>query len=152
MEKYMFTEASFDFGNKPAADGYKKVTEDTLYTPERGYGLISKATGGDERSEGEKDVYRDFLFVDENTFRVDMENGEYAVRVATGDYDDEGDTVVRYEINGEKGGAWVSCNKIAEKIYTINVTDGKMEFKFFTSRRISTLKSMAFSLFMMNSP
>ena len=133
MEKYMFTEASFDFGKKPAVDGYTKVTENTLYTPERGYGLIKEAVA-EERQEGEKELNRDFLFVDENTFRVDMENGEYIVRVSTGDYDDEGDTVVRYEINGTQGGAWVKCNCVMEKIYTVNVTDGKMEFTFFSSR------------------
>ena len=133
MEKYMFTEASFDFGKKPAVDGYTKVTENTLYTPERGYGLIKEAVA-EERQEGEKELNRDFLFVDENTFRVDMENGEYVVRVSTGDYDDEGDTVVRYEINGTQGGAWVKCNCVMEKIYTVNVTDGKMEFTFFSSR------------------
>ncbi|MBQ3471043.1 MAG: hypothetical protein IJH17_01535, partial [Clostridia bacterium] len=133
MEKYMFTEASFDFGKKPAVDGYTKVTENTLYTPERGYGLIKEAVA-EERQEGEKELNRDLLFVDENTFRVDMENGEYIVRVSTGDYDDEGDTVVRYEINGTQGGAWVKCNCVMEKIYTVNVTDGKMEFTFFSSR------------------
>lgn len=133
MKKFMFTEASFDFGNKPAIDGYTKVTDKTLYTPDRGYGLVKETTAV-ERAVGEKEVNRDFLFMDENTFRVDMENGEYAVRVSTGDYDDEGDTVVRYDINDVNGGVWVTCNKVIERVFDINVTDGKMEFKFYASR------------------
>ncbi len=129
----MFTEASFDFGKKTAQNGYTKVTETTLYTPEKGYGL-TKTASALERPEGVKEVNRDFLFVDENTFRVDMENGTYIVRVSTGDYDDEGDTVVRYSINGDVKRVWVRCNVVAERVYTVEVTDGKMEFAFQSSR------------------
>ena len=36
-------EASFDFGKKPPVDGYTKVTEKTLYSKEKGFGLLKAA-------------------------------------------------------------------------------------------------------------
>ena len=35
-------EASFDFGKKPPVDGYTKVTEKSVYTKEKGFGLSAK--------------------------------------------------------------------------------------------------------------
>ena len=36
-------EASFDFGKKPPVDGYTKVTEKSVYTKEKGFGLSEVA-------------------------------------------------------------------------------------------------------------
>lgn len=41
-------EASFDFGKKPPVDGYTKVTEKSVYTKEKGFGL-SEVAEADER-------------------------------------------------------------------------------------------------------
>ncbi|MCD8390516.1 MAG: GDSL family lipase, partial [Firmicutes bacterium] len=70
---------SFDFGSKPAAEGYIKVTGKTIYNEELGYGLSKKAQAV-LRSSGEKDVMRDFLIMHDNTFRVKMPNGFYKIR------------------------------------------------------------------------
>jgi len=78
-------EASFDFGKKPPVDGYTKVTEKSVYTKEKGFGL-SEVAEADERKIGEKELNRDFLFMGGKSFIVDIENGEYIVRVSTGDY------------------------------------------------------------------
>ena len=96
-------EASFDFGKKPPVDGYTKVTEKSVYTKEKGFGL-SEVTEADERKIGEKELNRDFLFMGGKSFIVDIENGEYIVRVSTGDYVDEGDVMTFYNVNGEKYG------------------------------------------------
>ena len=67
-------EASFDFGKKTPVDGYIKITEKTLYSPSQGFGLMNEAQA-DERKTGEKELNRDFLFMNGNTFTVDMDNG-----------------------------------------------------------------------------
>ena len=122
-------EASFDFGKKPPVDGYTKVTEKTLYSKEKGFGLLKEAEA-EERKIGEKELNRDFLFIGDNTFTVDVENGDYMVRVSTGDYVDEGDVMTFYRVNGEKYGEWVSCNMVKERVIPVTVTDGKIEFAF----------------------
>lgn len=122
-------EASFDFGKKPAMDGYTKITEHTRYTDELGYGLEGPAQAY-ERESGEKELYRDFLIMSENTFKVNLDNGTYTVRVATGDYVDEGDVTTAYEVNGVKKHAWVYDGTVIEKVFDVPVTDGVMTFKF----------------------
>ncbi len=122
-------EVSFDFGKKTPVDGYIKITGKTLYAPEKEFGLQREAKA-DERTVGDKGLNRDFLFMDENTFTVALENGEYTVRVSTGDYDDEGDVMTFYSVNNERHGVWVSCNKVIEKVFPVTVSSGKMEFVF----------------------
>ncbi len=126
-------EASFDFGKKPVIDGYTKVTEYTLYTDELGYGLEKSAESA-EREKGEVELYRDFLLVSENSFKVKLDNGKYRVRVATGDYVDEGDVTTSYEVNGIRKNAWVYDGAITEKIIDVDVSDGFMTFNFAAGR------------------
>lgn len=126
-EGILMKEASFDFGIKSAADGYVKVNVDTLYSEELGYGLANK-TDGEAREMGDKELYRDFLYMGENSFKVKLDNGTYKVRVAMGDYVDEGDVVTSMTVNGVKIGAWVKDGCVAEKIADVEVTDGYMIF------------------------
>lgn len=113
---------SFDFGKNPVMDGYIKINENTVYTDETGYGLVQKAEAH-SRETGEKELYRDFLLMGGNSFKVKMKNGKYIVRVATGDYVDEGDVVTAFEVNGVKGGAWVKDGSVVENICEVDVTD-----------------------------
>ena len=61
------------------------MTEKSVYTKEKGFGL-SEVTEADERKIGEKELNRDFLFMGGKSFIVDIENGEYIVRVLRDDY------------------------------------------------------------------
>lgn len=122
-------QASFDFGKKPVIDGYTKITDTTLYTDEQGYGL-EKTAEAQEREVGEKELYRDFLLMGGNKFKVKLDNGTYMVRVATGDYVDEGDVTTAYEVNGVKKHAWVYDGTVQERVLEAEVTDGMMTFVF----------------------
>ncbi len=126
-------EASFDFGKNPPADGYMKVNGKCVYTKEQGFGLASIAEA-ESRDVGEKELNRDFLYIGGNSFTVDMDNGEYIVRVATGDYVDEGDVMTFYTVNGQKRGAWVKDGCVVEQVMPVTVTDGKIEFVFETGK------------------
>lgn len=122
-------EASFDFGKKPVIDGYTKVTEHAIYNEERGFGLERDAAA-EERETGEKELYRDFLLMGGNTFKVRLDNGTYSVRVASGDYADEGDVTTAYEVNGVKEHVWVNDGSVKENVFDVDVTDGVMTFNF----------------------
>ncbi len=121
-------EGAFDFGKKPVCDGYIKITGTTLYDAAVGYGIDSVAEAV-ERDCGEKELLRDFLFMGGKTFKVNVENGTYMVRVSTGDYDDEGDVTTSYIINGIKGGVWVNDSSVRARVYEVEVTDGVLEIK-----------------------
>jgi len=121
----------FDFGCKPAKEGYIKITGDTLYSEETGYGITAAAECC-ERSTGEKPLCRDFLYLDNNSFKVKVENGMYNVRVYSGDYEGKNDTALRMLINGERRSLWVNDKSVAEGIYKVEVTNGEIEFVFLT--------------------
>lgn len=119
----------FDFGSKPAESGYIKIGADTLYDENTGYGILEKAEAV-VKNKGEKEFCRDYLLFDKNTFKVNLDNGTYNVRVYSGDYDDEGDVTTRFSINGKPFGLWVSDSLVLETECKIEVCDGVMEFCF----------------------
>ncbi|MCX7714481.1 MAG: hypothetical protein N2171_01935, partial [Clostridia bacterium] len=119
----------FDFGIKPADEGFIKVTGDMLYDDALGYGISEKAEAV-ARETGEKSVCRDFLMFDKKSFKVKLENGSYNVRVYSGDYVDEGDVVTKFCINEKQFGLWVNDGTVLERECKIEVTDGIMNFSF----------------------
>lgn len=125
----------FDFGKKPVTDGYKKVLWNSLYTPEKGWGIDHTAEAV-ERTKGEKELNRDYLLFAENKFTVDLKNGKYTVRVSSGDYDDEGDVVTKAKVNGTELKYWIHDSDVVEKIIDVDVTDGKMVFEFKKGRHV----------------
>ena len=119
----------FDFGSKPVEEGYIKITGDSIYSESVGYGITSSAESCVRKS-GEKPVYRDFLYMAGNGFKVRLDNGRYNVRVCAGDYEDNGDVAVKILINGNRFGMWVSDRSVCEGEYKVDVVDGIMEFTF----------------------
>ncbi len=118
----------FDFGCKSAVNGYIKVDGECIYSEEKGYGILNRAESA-EKDKGEKILCRDYLLLDKNTFRVNLDNGSYNVRVYSGDYVDEGDVTTKLTINNSvKSNIWVYDGTVIEKTFRIDVTDGVMEF------------------------
>ncbi len=95
----------FDFGTSRTQPGYVAVDENTLYTPESGYGLEQKSSGREgsgkvlsvSRKTG-SDLTGDFLTSDGMfLFSVRLPQGNYKVRVILGDMEGESKTSVRAE-------------------------------------------------------
>ncbi|MGP3782905.1 GDSL-type esterase/lipase family protein [Paenibacillus sp. 1A_MP2] len=79
----------YDFGpvGSPVAEGYTEVNRNTLYTPERGYGLTSSANMADrDRGSATDNLRRDFViyFNGSYEFKIDLPNGTYSVKTYTG--------------------------------------------------------------------
>lgn len=113
----------FDFGSMPVKDGYIKVTGETLYSEDNGFG-IEKEAEAFYKDKGEKEVLRDYLLFSGNSFKAKLDNGTYNVRIYSGDYIDEGDVTTIYDINGVKGGFWVSDGCVMNRAHRVEVTDG----------------------------
>jgi fibronectin type 3 domain-containing protein len=124
----------FDFGlaGNPIAEGYTGVNLSTLYTPERGYGIVD-ATGmiGRDRGDG-GDLLRDWLgyFNIGWRFNVDVPNGLYALKVYVGDFLGSARTNMTFE--GQDYGSInaPSRNYTTRVIPEVSVKDGQMNFFF----------------------
>jgi fibronectin type 3 domain-containing protein/lysophospholipase L1-like esterase len=124
----------YDFGlaGNPIAEGYTGVNLSTLYTPERGYGIVD-ATGmiGRDRGTG-GDLLRDWLgyFNIGWRFNVDVPNGLYALKVYVGDFLGSARTNMTFE--GQDYGSInaPSRNYTTRVIPEVSVKDGQMNFYF----------------------
>ncbi len=131
---YMKTKAAvykYDFGpvGSAVAEGYNEVTRNTIYTPERGYG-ITDSTGMIDRDRGSATdaLRRDFVayFGQSYEFKVDLPNGYYSVKTYTGDW--IGSTRTNIVIEGKDQGTIASGKEnIAERVFNmIAVKDGQL--------------------------
>ncbi|WP_198661613.1 rhamnogalacturonan acetylesterase [Lewinella sp. IMCC34183] len=88
----------FDVGVGPLAKGFLAVADTTLYTPERGFGLISEAPVRSVRRSGKDALTGDFLTSDVPFyFVVDLPEGHYDVTLTLGDPEGESQTTVKAE-------------------------------------------------------
>jgi len=125
----------YDFGpvGSPVAEGYNEVTRNTLYTPERGYGLTSSANMADrDRGNATDALRRDFViyFGGNYEFKVDIPNGSYSVKAYIGDW--IGSARTNINIEGKDYGTVSSgAQNIAEKVINdVQVQDGQMNLVF----------------------
>ncbi|PYE44266.1 fibronectin type III domain-containing protein [Paenibacillus barcinonensis] len=125
----------YDFGpvGSPIAEGYNEVNRNTLYTPERGYGLTSSANMADrDRGNATDALRRDFViyFGGSYEFKVDLPNGSYSVKAYIGDW--IGSARTNINIEGKDYGTVSSGAKnIAEKVINqVQVQDGQMNLVF----------------------
>lgn len=88
----------FDFGSGKVQPGYTQVLPSTVYTPERGYGLLAGTEAKAENRSG-KDVLRGDFITSEKPFyfTVDVPEGNYKVTVTFGDTKGSSATTVKAE-------------------------------------------------------
>lgn len=121
----------FDFGtaSSPVADGAVRVAESTLYSAETGFGLNKKIASRD-RSHSDA-LLRDFVLdtstAKQYTFRADVPNGTYQVKVIAGDAIASNKTSVSVE-SIEIGSTNTGSGQFGELTGTVKVMDGKMLF------------------------
>lgn len=129
----------FDFGSptSPVANNYTQVHNQLVYTEERGYGLSKEV---DNRDRGNPDdMRRDFVIGSDYSFIVDVENGEYFIRITAGD--DIAFNRSSFVINGEDYGTITSSGgDYAELLANVTVTDGKLVIDIGENGRINGLE------------
>ncbi|MBA2942053.1 hypothetical protein HZF08_27685 [Paenibacillus sp. CGMCC 1.16610] len=116
----------FDFGTatSPVAPGYTRVSESTLYSSSTGFGL-SKTIASRDRGAGFSDILRDFVIDKSFSFKVDMENGDYFVKVTAGDGTASNKTAVTIEgIN--RGSTNTASGSFQDVTAVVTVADGQM--------------------------
>lgn len=129
----------FDFGSatSPVAEGYNQVANTLVYTPEKGYGFSSAV---DFRDRGEPDaLLRDFALASGKEFKVDVPNGEYTVRIKTGDHIASNRT--SFSVEGKSyGSISSSAAKYEELQANTEVTDGQLNIAVGDNGRINSLE------------
>lgn len=133
----------FDFGSasSPVADGYTQVTNTTLYTPERGYGL-SAEVGFRDRGAPD-DLTRDFVLAAGATFRVDLPNGQYNVKTVAGDNIASNRTTVSAD-GVSLGTLSSSAGQFAVLNSTVTVTNGSLNLTIGSNGRVNAIEITAF--------
>src|SRR5690554_146140 len=88
----------FDFGSNNVESGYKKILPSTIYTQERGYGIVSKSPVEAIDRKGGDALKSDFITSEAPFyFVVDLPEGNYQVTVTLGDEQGEAITTVKAE-------------------------------------------------------
>ncbi|WP_171684874.1 rhamnogalacturonan lyase family protein [Paenibacillus planticolens] len=118
----------FDFGTatSPVASGYTRISESTLYTSALGYGL-SKVIASRDRGAAYSDILRDFVIDKSFSFNVDMENGDYFVKLTAGDGIATNKTSVTIE-GVNRGSTNTASGSFQDITAVVTVADGQMNF------------------------
>jgi len=133
----------FDFGSasSPVAAGYTQVANTTLYTAARGYGL---SVSTDFRDRGAPDeLRRDFVISGAAFgFSVDVPNGEYFVRIITGDQIATNRTSATVE-GVSLGSVSAAVAQFGELSRAVSVGDGQLNISFGDNRRVNAIEVFA---------
>ncbi|MGP4039737.1 hypothetical protein ACTWP4_07535 [Gracilibacillus sp. D59] len=128
-ETSLSMQLKFDFGceSSPITEGYHQISNHTLYDSSIGYGL-DKDTDCRDRGAPD-DLRRDFTNGGGYSFKVDIQNGSYYVKVISGDHIAANKTDVTIEgVQQERIQA--TTNQFAVEIYQTEVQDNQLNIKF----------------------
>ncbi|CAM4382269.1 hypothetical protein PAAL109150_23845 [Paenibacillus alkaliterrae] len=130
----------FDFGSdsSPLEAGYTLVSNTMKYSMTRGYGL---STTTDFRDRGAPDALRrDFTILGSSySFMIDLPNGDYAVKIISGDQIASNRTSI--DIEGVSYGTISSSSgSFAEFKRVITLTDGQLNFTFGRDGRVNAIE------------
>ncbi|MDG5790101.1 polysaccharide lyase family protein [Evansella sp. AB-P1] len=116
----------FDFGPGPTEEGYIGVSCNELYSPSKGYGLLSSVDGRD-RSGQFNNMKRDFCVGGSSIgFQVDLPNGLYNVNIIMGDQiASQSSTTVTAQGEVVLEGVSASSGEFIEETFEVEVTDGQ---------------------------
>ncbi|WP_425436644.1 rhamnogalacturonan acetylesterase [Paenibacillus donghaensis] len=89
------TSYQFDFGLQAAASGYTKVSPETLYTQELGYGFTAGSTVYGRSRGGVDPLRNDFCIPHKAVFLADIPDGVYRISLLLGDLIADTSTVIR---------------------------------------------------------
>src|SRR6478609_1999533 len=115
----------FDFGSGAAANGYIKITPESIFNKQAGYGFAKGTALQAVRRKAGKDILNDFITADKPFFfSVQLPEGNYDVKILLGDAEATSATTVRAEnrrlflpnIRTEKG-------KFITKTFTVHIRD-----------------------------
>jgi fibronectin type 3 domain-containing protein len=129
---------AFDFGGPgtPVAAGYSQVANTTLYTAERGYGIVGTPAFRDRAAPDE--VRRDFTNGSSYGFQVDVPNGEYHVSLLSGDQIASNRTGVSIE-GIDKGQVTSAAAQFGELTSLVTITDGQLNVALRNDGRVNAL-------------
>ena len=87
----------FDFGSEesPVADGYVGIHPGTEYSADQGYGFLDSEKVTTIERESDNPLQADSVTFTETNFQVDVENGDYLVKVMFGDTEESTVTGVK---------------------------------------------------------
>lgn len=139
------TEFKFDFGsvNSPVEDGYTGISDTTVYDSKKGYGWdsISNVKAVDQ---GLPDSLReDYCCIKKGkgpiVFKVDLPNGDYTVKIISGDY--KASQTTNVSIEGDNSIAIKSdASEYTEKIIPVTLNDGQMNISFSDSVHVCAIE------------
>ncbi len=129
----------FDFGceSSPVTEGYHQISNQTLYDSTIGYGL-DKETDCRDRGAPD-DLRRDFTNGGDYSFKIDIQNGGYYVKVISGDHIAANKTDLTIEgVQQER--IQVTTNQFVEQIYQTEVQDNQLNLEFGEDGRANSVE------------
>ncbi|WP_100405539.1 OmpL47-type beta-barrel domain-containing protein [Bacillus solitudinis] len=121
-------EKRFDFGtsNSLVADGYVKVTEESTYNAEQGFGFKDTANVLSSNREGTDELQSDFVSFSDTAFSIDLPNGDYAVSVVSGDAAETTQVGVKAEAIQKIQNTSLNTGQFTDKDFEIALIDGQL--------------------------
>ncbi|WP_117170023.1 OmpL47-type beta-barrel domain-containing protein [Paraliobacillus sediminis] len=132
----------FDFGTDDSelADGFEKISDQTAYSEENGYGFVDPSKVTAINRAGADTLQTDFVTYTETSFQVDLPNGDYAVTVLLGDEDDATEVGVVADSIQKVQDASLNAGEITERTFDIALIDGQLTIELTGSNpKISAL-------------
>jgi hypothetical protein len=154
---------AFSFGpeDAPLKKGYKRVSTNTVYTPQSGYGWVGNLSGltaGYQKCNGKlgsyfvlytEELFSEFITGDssdnpdfiEHTFKVDLPNGDYKIHMVMGQGVEEGKKhrrLFNIFLNDQLLFPVEVGNLVfAQPFFRVKVTTGSLKFRFQAPKKIS---------------
>ncbi|BAB07682.1 BH3963 [Halalkalibacterium halodurans C-125] len=121
-------EISFDFGTSESLveDGYVKITNDSLYNEEQGFGFANTANVLATNREGTDALQGDYVTFSDTSFLIDLPNGDYKVSIVSGDTEETTEVGVKAESIQKIQDTSLTTGQFTDKNFDIALIDGQL--------------------------